>query len=98
MKVSICDIKTDAGEELCQQLSKQSKDRVIFCVCDVTDYPQFEGISKIRMHLFNIKLLLRIILIIKQDSIVTLSLKKQYCFGVIGYDFVFVIIIIIYKI
>ncbi|XP_063920465.1 15-hydroxyprostaglandin dehydrogenase [NAD(+)]-like [Zophobas morio] len=41
-KVSICDINTDAGEDLLHQLSKTAKDRVIFCPCDVTDYPQFE--------------------------------------------------------
>lgn len=43
IQVSICDINTDAGEELLHQLSKSGKDRVIFCACDVTDYPQFEG-------------------------------------------------------
>lgn len=42
-EVSICDINTDAGEDLLHQLSKTAKDRVIFCPCDVTDYPQFEG-------------------------------------------------------
>lgn len=41
-KVSICDINADRGEDLLQILSKQGKDRVIFCPCDVTDYPQFE--------------------------------------------------------
>ncbi|XP_045464633.1 15-hydroxyprostaglandin dehydrogenase [NAD(+)]-like [Harmonia axyridis] len=41
-KVSICDINTDEGEELLHQLSKIARDRVIFCPCDVTDYPQFE--------------------------------------------------------
>lgn len=41
-KVSICDINTEAGEELLRNLSKQYKDRVIFFSCDVTDYPQFE--------------------------------------------------------
>ncbi|XP_030750887.1 15-hydroxyprostaglandin dehydrogenase [NAD(+)]-like [Sitophilus oryzae] len=41
-KVAICDINTDAGEELLHQLSKNGKDRVIFVPCDVTDYLQFE--------------------------------------------------------
>ncbi|KAK7790305.1 hypothetical protein R5R35_007895 [Gryllus longicercus] len=42
-KVSVCDINTDVGETLVQQLSeKYGKDRVIFCNCDVTDYPQYE--------------------------------------------------------
>ena len=43
-QVSICDMNTDAGEQLVQQLSgKYGKDKVIFCQCDVTDYPQYEG-------------------------------------------------------
>ncbi|XP_060535639.1 15-hydroxyprostaglandin dehydrogenase [NAD(+)]-like [Cylas formicarius] len=41
-KVSICDINSDAGEELLHQLSKAGKERAIFCACDVTDYLQFE--------------------------------------------------------
>lgn len=41
-KVSICDIDIDAAEELLHQLTKLGKDKVIFCPCDVTDYPQFE--------------------------------------------------------
>lgn len=41
-KVSICDINIDEGEELLHHLSKIARDRVIFCPCDVTDYPQFE--------------------------------------------------------
>ncbi|CAH0545845.1 unnamed protein product [Brassicogethes aeneus] len=40
-KVSICDINTDAGEDLLHQMGKSSKE-VIFCPCDVTDYLQFE--------------------------------------------------------
>lgn len=42
-KIAICDINTEEGEDLLHQLSKNGKDRVIFCPCDVTDYPQFEG-------------------------------------------------------
>ncbi|GFG38056.1 hypothetical protein Cfor_10639 [Coptotermes formosanus] len=42
-KVSICDINTEVGEQLVQQFSaKYGKDKVIFCQCDVTDYPQYE--------------------------------------------------------
>ncbi|CAG2066239.1 unnamed protein product, partial [Timema podura] len=42
--VSVCDINQDDGEQLVKQLSaKYGKDRVIFCHCDVTDYPQYEG-------------------------------------------------------
>ncbi|GJQ71203.1 hypothetical protein Trydic_g1100 [Trypoxylus dichotomus] len=41
-KVSICDINSDAGEDLLHELSKQGQDRVIFCPCDVTDYQQYE--------------------------------------------------------
>ncbi|KAK0082769.1 hypothetical protein PV325_009852 [Microctonus aethiopoides] len=42
-KVSICDINAEEGEKLASGLSsKHGKDRVIFCQCDVTDYPQFE--------------------------------------------------------
>uniref|UniRef100_A0A7R9HAE6 15-hydroxyprostaglandin dehydrogenase [NAD(+)] n=2 Tax=Timema TaxID=61471 RepID=A0A7R9HAE6_TIMPO len=41
--VSVCDINQDEGEQLVKQLSaKYGKDRVIFCHCDVTDYPQYE--------------------------------------------------------
>ena len=43
-QVSICDMNTEAGEQLAQQFSgKYGKDKVIFCQCDVTDYPQYEG-------------------------------------------------------
>ncbi|KAG7188296.1 hypothetical protein KM043_007958 [Ampulex compressa] len=43
-KVSICDIKTEEGEELVKTLAtKYGKDHVMFCSCDVTDYPQFVG-------------------------------------------------------
>ncbi|XP_012284693.1 15-hydroxyprostaglandin dehydrogenase [NAD(+)] [Orussus abietinus] len=42
-KVSVCDINTEEGEKVVGNLaSKYGKDRVIFCQCDVTDYPQFE--------------------------------------------------------
>lgn len=43
VKVSICDINTEAGEQLAQRLGeKHGKDKVVFCECDVTDYPQYE--------------------------------------------------------
>ncbi|XP_015110368.1 15-hydroxyprostaglandin dehydrogenase [NAD(+)] [Diachasma alloeum] len=42
-KVSICDINAEEGEKLANSLmTKHGKDKVIFCQCDVTDYPQFE--------------------------------------------------------
>lgn len=42
-QVAICDIDEENGEKLCKQLTtKYGKERVIFCECDVTDYPQFE--------------------------------------------------------
>ncbi|KAF5305617.1 hypothetical protein FQR65_LT07698 [Abscondita terminalis] len=41
-KVAICDINNEAGEDLLRTLSKHGRERVIFCPCDVTDYPQFE--------------------------------------------------------
>jgi 15-hydroxyprostaglandin dehydrogenase (NAD) len=43
--VAICDINTEEGEKLVETLAaKYGKDRVIFSQCDVTDYPQFEGV------------------------------------------------------
>jgi 15-hydroxyprostaglandin dehydrogenase (NAD) len=46
LQVSVCDINTEVGEQLVQQLSaKYGKDKAIFCQCDVTDYPQYEGMS-----------------------------------------------------
>ncbi|XP_067003612.1 15-hydroxyprostaglandin dehydrogenase [NAD(+)] [Anabrus simplex] len=42
-KVAVCDIKSESGEQLVLQLSeKYGRDKVIFCQCDVTDYPQYE--------------------------------------------------------
>ncbi|XP_012251197.2 15-hydroxyprostaglandin dehydrogenase [NAD(+)]-like isoform X1 [Athalia rosae] len=42
-KVSICDINVENGEKLAESLgARHGKNRVIFCPCDVTDYPQFE--------------------------------------------------------
>lgn len=41
--VSICDINTEEGDQLARSLSlRHGKNRVLFCPCDVTDYPQFE--------------------------------------------------------
>lgn len=43
-KVSICDLDSDAGELVVDELGKSyGKDRVLFCHCDVTDYVQYEG-------------------------------------------------------
>lgn len=42
--MSICDIDSDAGDEMVEQLIiKHGKDKVLYCQCDVTDYCQFEG-------------------------------------------------------
>ncbi|XP_034945513.1 uncharacterized protein [Chelonus insularis] len=52
-KVSICDINAEEGEKLTNLLtSKHGKDRVIFCQCDVTDYPQFEESFKTTIATF----------------------------------------------
>ncbi|XP_015371683.1 PREDICTED: 15-hydroxyprostaglandin dehydrogenase [NAD(+)]-like, partial [Diuraphis noxia] len=42
-KVSICDINEDVGIKLADLLgAKFGNVKVIFCPCDVTDYPQFQ--------------------------------------------------------
>lgn len=42
--MAVCDINTEEGEKLVETLAaKYGKDRVIFSQCDVTDYPQLEG-------------------------------------------------------
>lgn len=46
LKVSVCDLDMAEGEHMVRQLSvKYGKDKILFCQCDVTDYPQFEGIT-----------------------------------------------------
>jgi len=48
VQVAVCDIDTEEGEQLVETLAaKYGKDRVIFSQCDVTDYPQLEGIITI---------------------------------------------------
>lgn len=43
VKVSICDLDSDAGELAAEELGCSfGKDRVLFCHCDVTDYVQYE--------------------------------------------------------
>lgn len=43
MRVSICDLDSDAGEHCVKDLEETyGKGRVLFCHCDVTDYVQFE--------------------------------------------------------
>ncbi|GLV42279.1 Photoreceptor dehydrogenase [Carabus blaptoides fortunei] len=52
-KVSICDINSDAGDEMIEQLgNKYGKDKVLFCPCDVTDYMQFEEAFQITISTF----------------------------------------------
>jgi 15-hydroxyprostaglandin dehydrogenase (NAD) len=48
LQVSVCDINTEVGEQLVEQLSaKYGKGEVIFCQCDVTDYRQYEGMPSV---------------------------------------------------
>lgn len=64
LKVSICDINAEEGEKLASGLaSRHGKDRVIFCQCDVTDYPQFEGIQLISNDIIISLLILKILLL-----------------------------------
>lgn len=42
-KVSICDVNSSSGDTLAQELGQKFNKSVIFCPCDVTDYPQSEG-------------------------------------------------------
>lgn len=56
-KVSICDLDSDAGELVVDELGKTyGKDRVLFCHCDVTDYVQYEGelmlVYNFKLHSF----------------------------------------------
>ncbi|XP_058792770.1 15-hydroxyprostaglandin dehydrogenase [NAD(+)]-like [Phymastichus coffea] len=52
-KVSICDINVEDGEKLYHSLaSRHGKDRVLFCLCDVTDYNQFEEAFKTTIATF----------------------------------------------
>ncbi|XP_059491063.1 15-hydroxyprostaglandin dehydrogenase [NAD(+)]-like [Neocloeon triangulifer] len=41
-KVSICDVNSSNGDTLAQELGQKFNKSVIFCPCDVTDYPQSE--------------------------------------------------------
>lgn len=46
--MSICDIDSEVGEQVADELAaKYGKKSVLFCQCDVTDYPQFEGKAEI---------------------------------------------------
>lgn len=43
VKVALCDLNSEEGEQLTEQLSiKYGQGKALFCQCDVTDYPQFE--------------------------------------------------------
>lgn len=50
-KVSICDVNSSTGDTLAQELGQKFNKSVIFCPCDVTDYPQSEGIFQIDVFL-----------------------------------------------
>lgn len=44
-QVSLCDIDSEIGEQVADELGvKYGRKNVLFCQCDVTDYPQYEGI------------------------------------------------------
>lgn len=52
--MSICDLDSDAGENACEELGQKfSKDRVLFCHCDVTDYVQFEEAFQTTINQFD---------------------------------------------
>lgn len=43
-QVSLCDIDSEIGEQVSDELgAKYGRKNVLFCQCDVTDYPQYEG-------------------------------------------------------
>ncbi|KAG8309973.1 hypothetical protein J6590_072741 [Homalodisca vitripennis] len=43
-EVSLCDLNSEVGEKLAEQFcTKYGQGKALFCQCDVTDYPQFEG-------------------------------------------------------
>ncbi|CAH0584477.1 unnamed protein product [Chrysodeixis includens] len=53
-KVSICDIDAEIGEQVVDELgSKYGRKNVLFCRCDVTDYPQYEEAFEMTMEVFN---------------------------------------------
>lgn len=46
-QVSVCDIDSEIGEQVSDELgAKYGRKNVLFCQCDVTDYPQYEGERK----------------------------------------------------
>ncbi|KAL1128947.1 hypothetical protein AAG570_013481, partial [Ranatra chinensis] len=52
-QVSICDLDEEAGEDLVLQFnSKFGHTRALFCLCDVTDYPQFEAAFQSTVSVF----------------------------------------------
>ncbi|CAH2241449.1 jg15646 [Pararge aegeria aegeria] len=53
-KVSLCDIESDIGEQVADELgSKYGRKNVLFCQCDVTDYPQYEEAFEMTIKVFN---------------------------------------------
>jgi hypothetical protein len=57
LKVSICDVNSSTGDTLAQELGQKFNKSVIFCPCDVTDYPQSEGTLNFECIVFHLKLL-----------------------------------------
>ncbi|XP_026317006.1 15-hydroxyprostaglandin dehydrogenase [NAD(+)]-like [Hyposmocoma kahamanoa] len=52
-KVSICDIDSDNGEQIADDLgAKYGRKNVLFCQCDVTDYPQYEEAFEMTLKVF----------------------------------------------
>ncbi|KAK9502406.1 hypothetical protein O3M35_011188 [Rhynocoris fuscipes] len=52
-KVSICDLDEENGELLAQQFNMMyGHTRALFCLCDVTDYPQFEAAFQTTVSVF----------------------------------------------
>ncbi|VVD04923.1 unnamed protein product [Leptidea sinapis] len=53
-KVSLCDIDSEIGEHVADELGvKYGRKNVLFCQCDVTDYPQYEEAFEMTIKVFN---------------------------------------------
>ncbi|CAG9561423.1 unnamed protein product [Danaus chrysippus] len=53
-KVSLCDIDSEIGEQVADELGvKYGRKNVLFCQCDVTDYPQYEEAFEMTIKVFN---------------------------------------------
>ncbi|XP_077286650.1 15-hydroxyprostaglandin dehydrogenase [NAD(+)]-like [Arctopsyche grandis] len=53
VKVAICDIDSDTGEQVADDLAaKHGKKNVLYCQCDVTDYLQYEESFQMTVKVF----------------------------------------------